>query len=193
MENLPFFLDTEEAIDHYKNHHDCTDAVKSYIVGLLHTDGFKNSDIRAALEINKVYLVTHLKRAGTSLSETELTLWHNNPRAITLGHVRAIAKLPRSEREELLRSLLTGRQKGDNNKSVSKYESLANSLAKGESVEKDANIKKYEELMQATIGKVVRIKYNQAKQSGSITVDFFSLDSLDDISKSLGFDASKHM
>lgn len=183
MDILPLFLDTEEAIDYFHQHNDCTDATKSSVIAYLHNDGFKNADIRKALGIEKVYLVTHLKRAGISLSETELELWHNNSKSITLGHVRAIAKLPRFKREELLRGLLIKKT------SVSKFESLA----KGNDVEKDVDIKRYEELMQSAIGRLVKIKYNKAKLSGSITIDFFSLDSLDDISKLLGFDASKHI
>lgn len=182
MESLPLILDTDEAIDYFHQHPDCTDAIKSYIVAFLYGEGFQNAGIRTALNIDKVYLVTHLKRAGTLLSETELELWHNNSKAITLGHVRAIARLPRTERETLLRGLLTSRTP------VSKFESLG----KGEDSKKDVNIKRYEELMQNVTGRITKIRFNNAKQSGSITLDFFSLDALDDISKALGFNAEDH-
>ncbi len=72
---------------------------KAYVVAFLSGEGRSNSQIREDLGIEKVYTVTHLKRAGT-LSEEELTLWLRNPRKITLGHVRAVAKLPFSKREK---------------------------------------------------------------------------------------------
>jgi ParB family chromosome partitioning protein len=182
MERLPLILDTNEAIDYFRQHPDCTDAVKSYVVAFLYGEGFKNASIRAALNIDKVYLVTHLKRAGTLLSETELELWHNNSKTITLGHVRAIARLPRAKREPLLRGLLTRRTP------VSRFELLG----KGEECEKDVDIKRYEEVMQNVTGRVTKIRYNNAKRSGTISLDFFSLDALDDISKALGFNAEDH-
>lgn len=182
MECLPLILDADEAIEYFHQHPDSTDAVKSYIVAFLYSEGFQNAAIRAALNIDKVYLVTHLKRAGTLLSETELELWHNNSTAITLGHVRAIARLPRTEREALLRKLLINRTP------VSKFEALA----KGKDDKKDVNIKRYEELMQTVTGRVTKIRFNHVKQSGTISLDFFSLDALDDISKALGFNAEDH-
>lgn len=105
MNNLPLLLDAREAIDYYHQHPGMTDAEKAYVVAFLSGEGRSNSQIREDLGIEKVYTVTHLKRAGT-LSEEELTLWLRNPRKITLGHVRAVAKLPFSKREKLLRDLL---------------------------------------------------------------------------------------
>lgn len=195
MESLPLILDTDEAIDYFNQHPNCTDAIKAYIVAFLFSEGLENADIRTALNIEKIYLVSHLKRAGNLLSEEELELWHNNPIAITLGHVRAIAKLPYKKRDELLRDLLTGKNKNDdkrNSKSVARYESIARSLLKGEAIEKDVDIKRYEELMQGVTGRVTKIRFNHAKQSGTISLDFFSLDSLDDIAKALGFNAEDH-
>lgn len=190
MEGLPILLDSKEAIDYYQMHPGCTDAVKAYIVAFLHNEDFTNPDIRFALGL-KVYQVTHLKRVGTSLTETELELWNTYPKRITLGHVKAITKLPYSRRIELLESLKDGKpnkKKGEiGSMSVTAFEALA----RGEAGSK-ADIKKYEETMQEVTGRVTKIKYNATKQSGSITLDFFSLDSLDDISKALGFDASKH-
>jgi len=190
MESLPFIFDTKEAIDYYHQHPGCTDAIKAYIVAFLFGEGLENTDIRQALKIEKIYLVSHLKRAGTLLSEEEIELWHNNPRSITLGHVRAVAKLPFIDRDRLLRKLLPGVSK--ENKSVAKYESIARSLAKGEEIKKDVDIIRYEERMQEVTGRVTKIRYNQAKRSGTITLDFFSLDSLDDIAKALGFNAEEH-
>jgi ParB family chromosome partitioning protein len=78
----------------------------AWIIATLSRGGYLNSDIREALVIGPVYRVTHLKRAGLALSEDEMELWHQNPTRITLGHVRAIWKLPRTERENMLRNLL---------------------------------------------------------------------------------------
>jgi ParB family chromosome partitioning protein len=191
VEGLPILLDSEEAIDYYQKHPSCTDAVKSYIVGFLHNEGLTNPDIRSALGL-KVYQVTHLKRVGTSLTESELETWHKNPRSITLGHLRAIAKFPYNERIKLLDDLKAGKEKKKKGKKSAKSVSAFEAKARGEAETKDADIKRYEELMQEVTGRVTKIKYNATKQSGSITLDFFSLDSLDDISKALGFDASKH-
>ncbi len=191
LESLPLILDTDEAIDYFNQHPNCTDAIKAYIVAFLFGEGLENADIRTALNIEKIYFVSHLKRAGTLLSEEELELWHNNSRVITLGHVRAVSKLPFQTRDKLLRDLVEGRG-GKGGRSVSRYESIARSLLKGEAIEKDVDIKRYEELMQSVTGRVTKIRFNHAKQSGTISLDFFSLDSLDDIAKALGFNAEDH-
>lgn len=183
MDNLPFLIDADEAIDYFKSKGNITDAVKAYVVGILSRENYSNKAIRKALNIDKVYTVTHLKRVGTSLSESELSLWHKNPTRITLGHVRAIAKLPQSKREELLRNLLTKRMP------VHKFESIA----QGKTDDRDADIKRFEQIMGEVLGRQIRIRFNPAKRAGSITLDFFGLDDLDDLSKSLGFNAEDHM
>lgn len=183
MNNLPFLIDADEAIEYYKGQSELTDAEKAYVVGILDKEGYSNKSIRKALGISKVYTVTHLKRVGTSLSESELGLWHKNPTRITLGHVRAIAKLPQSKREELLRNLLTKRIP------VHKFESIA----QGKSNDTDTDIKRYERIMGEVLGRQIKIRFNAAKRSGSITLDFFGLEDLDDISKSLGFKAEDHI
>lgn len=183
MNNLPFLIDADEAIEYYKGQDELTDAEKAYVVGILNKDGYSNKAIREALGISKVYAVTHLKRVGTCLSESELELWHKNPTRITLGHVRAIAKLPQSRREELLRNLLTRRIP------VHKYESIA----KGKPNDSDTDIKRYGQIMGEVLGRQIRVRFNAAKRSGSITLDFYGLEDLDDISKSLGFNAEDHI
>jgi len=183
MNNLPFIVDAEEAIEFYFNNPQTTDAALAYLIGILKKDGYSNLGIRKALKIEKVYTVTHLTRAGILLSEDELMLWHSNPIRITLGHVRAVAKLPRSAREDLLRTLL------HNKISVRKFEKLA----KGEELNEDADIKRYEMLMSQVIGRQIKIKYNANKGSGSMVLDFFSLDDLDVLSKGLGFDSEAYL
>jgi len=94
VESLPLILDTDEAIDYFIHHPNCTDAIKAYIVAFIFGEELENAVIFTALNIKKIYLVSHLKRADALLTVEELELWHNNPIATTLNHVRAINKLP---------------------------------------------------------------------------------------------------
>lgn len=183
MSSLPYLIDADEAIEYYKGRSDLTDAEKAYVVAMLSKEGRSNKDIRKSLGIDKVYTVTHLKRVGTCLTESELNLWHKNPSRITLGHARAIAKLPTSKREELLRSLLTKRTP------VHKFEAIA----KGKVDDRDTDIKRYERIMGEVLGRQINIRFNPAKLSGSVTLDFFGLDDLDHISRCLGFKAEDHL
>lgn len=177
MESLPLLIDAEEAEHFYKSHPDNTDAAKAYAIGVMSNDGYSNTEIREALEIDKVYTVTHFKRAGTLLSIDELDLWHKNPGRITLGHVRAIAKLKREKREALLRDLLSKKH------SVAEYEAIG----RGQEKSKDADIKRFEQLMSEALGRDIKIQYNKAKQYGRITLGFFTLNDLDEIAEKLGF------
>lgn len=183
MNPLPRFTDASEAIDYYLARPTCTDAEKALVVATLSRQGLSNKAIRQALNINRVYTVTHLKRAGTLLSDTELQLWYRNPTRITLGHVRAVAKLPQPERENLLRDLLR------RNTPVHQLESLA----QGKAADNDADIARYETLMAEVIGRHVKVQYDKAKRTGSITLDFYTLEDLDRIAQALGFDAEKHL
>lgn len=183
MSNLPYLIDADEAIAFYREKSDLTDAEKAYVVAILSKEGYSNKSIRKSLGIDKVYTVTHLKRVGTLLSESELTLWHKNPSRITLGHVRAIAKLPANKREELLRNLLTKRIP------VHQFEALA----QGKDEDRDADIERYERIMGEVLGRQIKIRFNQTKRTGSLTIDFYGLDDLDHISHSLGFKAEDHI
>jgi ParB family chromosome partitioning protein len=174
---LPLLLDAEEAIDYARSNPMTSDAVRAWIVAILSREGYANGDIREALGIGPVYAVTHLKRVGLALSEDEMELWHQNPRRITLGHVRAIWKLPRAEREEMLRGLLRVKTP------VSEFERIA----KGEQDEHDCDIKRFETLMGEVLGRNIRIQYKKATQTGTLTLDFFTLDDLDDVAKKLGY------
>lgn len=178
MNTLPYLLDAEDAIEFFNSENCYSDAARAYVVRTLNQEGYTNLKILEALNIKKGYTVTHLKRVGLLLSEEELSLWHSNPKRISLGHVRAIAKLPRSQREELLRSLLVKKI------SVRKFESLA----KGE-MDTDSDISRYENLMSEVIGRQVGIKFNNQKLTGTITLDFFGLDDLEVITKALGFNS----
>lgn len=171
MNNLPLILDAEEAVEYFRANDVDNDALLSYIVGILSKDGYSNQAIRETLHIPKVYTVTHLKRAGISLSKEDLSLWFKNPQRITLGHVRAIAKLPSSRRNQLLRDLLAKRL------SVRELEALA----KGKTVQSDADIRSFERTMEDTLGREVNLKFNNATKCGTVSLGFYGLDDLESI------------
>lgn len=177
MPNLPLLIDAEDAVEFYQANPTRTDAVTAYIVGILSEEGMTNREIREALNIHKVYTVTHFKRAGSCLSQDELNLWHSNPTRITLGHVRAIAKLGRSKREEMLRRLLSSHVP------VSQFERMA----RGEEEQQDSDMKVYERQLEETLGRGITISFNPANQYGKLTLDFHSLEDLDELVSKLGF------
>lgn len=184
MNDFPLLFDADDAINHYISNQNRTDAELAYIVATLSKDGYKNKAIREALGIKNVYTVTHLKRAGTNLTEKELILWHKNPYRITLGHVRAIALLPQQKREELLRRLLSKKIP------VHRFESIAQGKAEPN---ENPDIKRYEQLMSEVLGRNIAISYNPAKRSGTLTLNFYSLDDLDDVSGKLGFKSEENI
>jgi len=177
MKSLPLILSREDAINYYNNTSGMTDAEKAYVVRILSEEGLSNKCIRQALGIHKVYTVTHYKRVGTALSDDEIELWMNNPCQIKLGHVRAIAKFPRLTREPLLRELLAKKI------SVHQYEMIA----QGKREESHTDVKIYAQGMEDQLGRPVSIQYNAKKSSGSITLGFYGLNDLDDVSESLGY------
>lgn len=177
MDVLPLLIDAGEAIEFARSNRITTDAMMALIVATISRDGYSNSEIRAALDIGPVYRVTHLKRVGLALSEDEMELWHQNPSRITFGHVRAIWKFPREDREKMLRDLLLVQTP------VSEFERIA----RGEVEDVDCDVNRYATLMGEVLGRGVRIKYDKSKKVGSITLDFFTLDDLEDLSMKLGY------
>lgn len=177
IDALPYFVTAEDAVAFYRDNPTCSDAIKAYILAFLTAEGFSNRAIRAALQIPKVYTVTHLKRAGQALDHAQLTLWHRNPTRITLGHVRAIASFPSAQRETWLRKLLVQKIP------VHQLEALA----QGRTDSHNADIKRYQERMAQVLGRPLNIRYNPATQSGSLTLDFFTLEDLDRVAAALGF------
>ncbi len=177
MRDFPYLIDADDAINYYRKHTDSTDAEKAYIVRLLSKANYSNKKIRESLGIKKNYDVTHLKRAGCALSETELELWHNNAERITLGHVRSIAKIDEKRRENLLRDLLTKKV------SVRDYERIA----AGKTPEKEADVKRLEERLAEKLGRPVSIKYNKAKGNGTIRLSYYSIADFETIVNQLGF------
>lgn len=181
MDILPFVVDEKEAIAFYLNHPNLNDAQKAFLIGFLSREGFTNKRIREALGINKVYTVTHYKRVGTSLTENELILCSKNPGRITLGHMRAIAKLPAPQREKMLRGLLATK------KSVHEFELMA----QGKQLNNDVDIKRFTTRMSEVIGRPVDISFNHTKGKGKLVLDFYSIEDLDNLSSRLGYNSSE--
>lgn len=177
MKTLPIIVSKQEAIDYYVDARSITDAERSYVIAKLTYFGLSNKEIREVLSIDKVYTVTHYKRVGLQLTESELELWMNNSQKITMGHVRAIAKLLPAQRDKLLRDLLVKKIP------VHEYEKMA----KGQAVEKSSDISSYANDMSEQLGRPIIINYNSAKQSGTLCLSFYGLDDLDDVSQSLGY------
>lgn len=170
-------MDAMDAIAYYNGNPNITDAEKAYVVAVMHNDKYTNKMIRKALSIKAVYTVTHLLRVGTRLTEPELVLWHKNASRITMGHVRAIAKLPYEKRDGMLRALLTKRIP------VSQFEAVA----RGGVDDRNTDIKRYETLMSEVVGRPINIKFNKVSGNGKITLDFYGLDDLDELSRAIGF------
>lgn len=177
MPDFPLLLDAQEAIDYLKRHTITSDAILSYVIGLCSKEGFTNKQIRELTGIEKVYTLTHYSRVGKRLTEEELMLWHKNPNRLTLGHMRAVCKFPRDQRDLIIRRALM------RHIPVSEFERIA----RGEETKKDADIKRYQNLMSDVIGHPVNIRYNPTNQKGSLTLDFFNLDELDKFAELLGF------
>lgn len=175
MKTLPTLLDPEDAIEHYLKH-DLCDAEKAYLIAYLAKAGYTNREIRSALNIEKVYTVTHLKRAG-SLCDEALTLWLNNPTRISLSHVRFITRLPHNQQLNTIRETLAGRWS---------VQQLIQSQQAPSPL--DADVKRYCEQMSEVLGRGVNIDFNTSQKRGSLILDFWSLDDLESLAKQLGFE-----
>ncbi|AHI32721.1 MULTISPECIES: hypothetical protein [Marinobacter] len=182
MERLPIFTDAAEAIEFYEATPSSwsSNLMKAWVVRHLVEDGYANADIRDALKIRKKYVVTHLIRVGKSLSLEEFQLWAQYPVSITFGHMRAIASLPYPTRRDLLKLLLKTKT------TVSQLEQIA----RGKKLDNETDIRKLERDISDHTGQPTRIRFNHKKKSGSITVDFFSLDEFDFLCEKLGYKPS---
>lgn len=181
MSKLPYFFDPQDAIAYYRATPAMSDAARAYVVRMLSHDGYSNSKIRETLGIEKVYTVTHLKRTGCALTEEQLMLWDKNSSRITLGHMRAIAKLPSQRIEEILRKIISHK--------LSVRQVI--DLAKGKDSEPASDIKTYQEEVSEAIGRPVKVSYSESTCCGSITLDFYGLDDLDNITKALGYSSEE--
>lgn len=177
---LPVLTDIEEAVDYWHSQDAMTDACKAYVVNFLKQEGLKNREIREALHIKKVYEITHLIRAG-SISLSELNLWDKNPNRITLGHIRAIRKLPEIKRDRLLRDLLTKK------KTVASYEKIAKGYSEEALDNASFDWLMYANDMSEHIGRPVRITFNKTKGSGEMILKYFNTKEVDDLAAQLGY------
>jgi ParB family chromosome partitioning protein len=91
--------------------------------------------------------------------------------------MRAIASLPYPTRRDLLRLLLKTKT------TVSQLETIA----RGKKLDNETDIRKLERDISDHTGQPTRIRFNHRKKSGSITVDFFSLDEFDFLCEKLGY------
>jgi ParB family chromosome partitioning protein len=177
MKGLPVLLDADDALAFYRNQSNPNNPIKAFVVGVLAQEGYQNKDIREALEITQVYTVTHLLRVSKALTEIEMDLWYRNPDRITLGHLRAIAKLPADKRESLIRQLLTLKTP------VHKFEALA----RGADQSLDVDIKNFVERMSEATGRPTTVTFDKKKKTGTLTLTFDDLDDLDGLCRMLGF------
>lgn len=174
---LPILTDAQEALKFYRSTNPLNDAQRAYVIAFLSREGWTNRQIRSELGIEKVYTLTHYRRVGLALSESEFALWSKNPDRITLGHLRALCHLKPEIREPLLRNVLAHKL------SVSKLQQRI----RGNDQRQNGDIKRYEAQMEGILGRGVKIHFDINRQSGKLTLDFFGLDDLDQIANSLGF------
>ncbi len=132
------------------------------------------------------YTVSHLKRVGKTLTHEQLELWHNNPRRITLTHVRALCRMRSQQRDELFRKLLATKM------TSAQLEAIA---AKRQATDfsNESGLDRYARKMSEVTGRVISFSYRPALQPGKITLSWQGYDDLDELSKNLGFDAQSYI
>lgn len=178
---LPLLNDSQEALDFVRKAQSISDPQRAYVIAFLSREGWTNRQIRQQLGIDKVYTLTHFKRVGLVLSDIEFDLWEKNPERITLGHLRALCHLKSEAREPLLRLLIAQRL------SVTKL----HHRVQAQTHHTSADIKRFENSMEDSLGRGVKIHFDPARQSGKLTLDFFGLDDLDHLAAALGFNPSE--
>ena len=172
--SFPILLSEFDIINYYEQ--DFSDPKKSYAIAEL-SQYYTNHQIRTALNIRTASSVSYYKRAGLVLSIDELELWERNSHKITLGHIRAILNYNAVKRDSILRDILS---KG---LSVRQVEAIA----KHSHSSTNSDIEKYASEMSEHLGCSVDITYNPNKQTGVLSVSFFSLDDLTDKAEKLGY------
>lgn len=189
MEKLPFLLSSRHALEVYNETSEKTDAFCALVVGILTEDGKTNPQIRELLDIKHAYTVSYYRKAAKALTEEQLNLWHKNPLQITLGHVRAICRMKKSQREGILRKLLATKL------SVATLEKMAaTGTTEDNSDDLQAHFKRYAEHMSQQIGRIVDISYNAKNgKMGRISVSWNGYEDLDNIAKALGFNPEDHL
>jgi len=167
---LPIILDEKEAIDIF-NDPSSNDAIKVFAIKHLHIFGLKSRDIGKIFPISK-YQLSHYARSAKKLTDEEIELWSNNPRRITFGHIRSLIRLPTQQRLDLIKDLATKRRLSVRN---------CEQISRGETATKNTDIKAYETELSEKLGRGIRIRYNQSNKTGQLTLDFFTLNDLEDI------------
>lgn len=183
MDTLPHLLNSDDALDVLKTTPSPSHALLALVVAEL-SKTHVNRDIRTLTGIRKDYVVSHLKRAGKTLSHEQLELWHNNPTSITLGHVRALCSMLASQREHYLRKLLAVKI------TVGELEAIAakRSLTTGN----ESDLERYARKMGEVTGRIVTLSYRPALSMGKITLSWHGYDDLDTIAQKLGFNPQEH-
>lgn len=184
MDRLPALLDAEDALDVLRSTPKPSQALLALIIAEL-SKTHVNRKIRALTGIRKDYQVSHLKRAGKVLSVEQLNLWHNNPKMISLGHVRALCSMSSSQREYYLRKLLTTKI------TVGELEAIAakRSLTTGHA----SDLERYARKMGEATGRIVTLSYRPALSMGKITLSWHGYDDLDAIAQKLGFNPQEYL
>ncbi len=172
--SFPILYSEFDIIEYYD--HNLSDPQKAYAIAEL-SKFYTNQQIRTKLEIRAASTVSYFKRAGSVLSIDELELWNRNTQRITLGHIRAILNYQPSQRDTILRDILA---KG---LSVRQVESIG----KQAPYSTNSDIEKYALDMSEQLGCTVNISYNPNKQSGVLSISYFSLDDLADKANKLGY------
>lgn len=181
---LPNLMNKDDVVQYIDEHRgDISDPELAWCARVLSQQKYRNKQIRQILNAS-IYKTSWLIGVGTKINEDLLELWDKNSSRITLSHMRRLLKLSSSRQESIMRDILSSGW------TVNQLEDYIQGNAPD--VNRDADIKRYESLMAEVIGRPVSIQYNKAKRSGRLTLSFFTLDDLDDVSKHLGFDAAEH-
>jgi len=154
-------------------------------IAKLSSVGYSNRQTRELTGLTHDYTVSHYKKAG-GLSPSILELWHKNLHVITLGHARALARLPENKQEHTCREILA------RHLNVRQVEKL-NSATQSSSSEMNAHLKRLAETMSEYIGHPVKISMKPDSTSGKLTVDWFGFDDFDTLCNQLGFNPADHV
>ncbi len=182
---LPYFVEREDALNALKGPEKPSEALLALIVAELARES-PNREIRVITGIKQVYTVSHLKRAGKTLTHEQLELWHNNPKRITLTHVRALCRMRSQQREQMLRKLLSTKM------TSAELEAIA-AKRQTSDLGNESDLDRYARKMGEVTGRVVSLSYRPALQSGKITLSWQGYDDLDELSLNLGFDSSEYI
>lgn len=66
------------------------------------------------------------------------------------------------------------------------------SIARGDAQEKDVDIARFASTMSEVTGRPTDIRFNKKRKNGTITLNFYDLDDLDDLCRKLGFNPSEY-